>query len=31
MIGGKANILYEKAYAFALRIIKAYKFLSNDK
>lgn len=31
MIGAKANILYEKAYAFALRIVKAYRFLSAEK
>lgn len=31
MIGGKENILYDKAYAFALRIVKAYQFLSAEK
>ncbi|GGE99930.1 four helix bundle protein [Hymenobacter cavernae] len=31
MIGGKENVLYEKAYAFALRIIKAYQFLTSEK
>jgi four helix bundle protein len=31
MIGGKANVLYEKAYAFAVRVVKAYQFLSAEK
>lgn len=28
---GKENIVYEKAYQFAVRIINAYKFLTKDK
>lgn len=31
MIGGKANVLYEKSYAFAVRVVKAYQFLSAEK
>lgn len=31
MIGGKENVLYDKAYAFAVRIVKAYQFLSAEK
>ncbi|MDQ2771406.1 MAG: four helix bundle protein [Bacteroidota bacterium] len=31
MIGGKANVLYEKAYAFAIRVVKAYQFISTEK
>ncbi len=31
MVGGKANVLYEKAYAFAVRVVKAYQFLSTEK
>jgi four helix bundle protein len=31
MIGGKANVLCEKAYAFAVRVVKAYQFLSAEK
>ncbi|WP_414654686.1 four helix bundle protein [Hymenobacter sp.] len=31
MIGGKENVLYDRAYAFALRIIKAYQFLTSEK
>lgn len=31
MINGKPNVLYEKAYAFALRVIKAYRFLAEEK
>jgi len=31
MIVGKENVLYEKAYAFALRIIKAYQFLTSER
>ena len=31
MVGGKQNVLYEKAYAFALRIVKAYRFLAAEK
>ena len=31
MIGGKANVLYEKSYAFAVRVVKAYQFLSVEK
>ncbi len=25
------NVLYEKAYQFAIRIVNAYKYLTNDK
>ena len=31
MIGGKPNVLYEKAYAFGVRIVRAYQFLSQEK
>lgn len=31
MIGSKANILYEKAYAFGVRVVRAYQFLSQEK
>ena len=31
MIGGKPNILYEKAYAFGVRVVRAYQFLSKEK
>ncbi|MDQ2793218.1 MAG: four helix bundle protein [Bacteroidota bacterium] len=31
MVGGKANVLYEKSYAFAVRVVKAYQFLSTEK
>ncbi|WP_262895785.1 four helix bundle protein [Hymenobacter ruricola] len=31
MIGGKSNVLYEKSYAFAVRVVKAYQFLSTEK
>ena len=27
----KENVIKEKSYAFALRVIKAYKFLSDEK
>jgi four helix bundle protein len=27
--GGKENVLYDKAYAFAIRIVKAYEFLND--
>ena len=27
----KENIVYEKAYQFAIRIVKAYQFLSKEK
>ena len=27
----KENIVYDKAYKFAIRIVKAYQFLSNEK
>ena len=27
----KENIVYEKAYKFAIRIVKAYQFLSKEK
>ncbi len=31
MIGGKPNVLYEKAYAFGVRAVRAYQFLSVEK
>lgn len=31
MINGKDNVLYQKAYAFAVRVVKAYQFLSQEK
>lgn len=31
MIGGRPNVLYEKAYAFGVRIVRAYQFLSGEK
>ena len=31
MIGGRPNVLYEKAYAFGVRIVRAYQFLSREK
>ena len=31
MIGGKPNVLYEKAYAFGVRVVWAYQFLSQEK
>lgn len=31
MVGGKANVLYEKAYAFAVRVVKAYQFIAAEK
>ena len=31
MIGGKDNVLYDKSYAFAVRVIRAYQFLSAEK
>ena len=31
MIGGKPNVLYDKAYAFAVRVVRAYQFLSQEK
>ena len=31
MISGKANVLYDKSYAFAVRVIRAYQFLSAEK
>ena len=31
MIGGKVNVLYEKAYAFAVRAVRAYQFLATEK
>jgi four helix bundle protein len=31
MIGGRPNVLYEKAYAFGVRIVRAYQFLSQEK
>lgn len=31
MINGKANVTYEKAYAFAVRVVRAYQSLSQEK
>ena len=31
MINGKENVLYEKAYAFAIRVVKAYQYLEKEK
>ena len=31
MIGGMANVLYDKSYAFAVRVVKAYQFLSAER
>ena len=31
MISGKQNILFEKAYAFAIRIVKSYQYLREEK
>ncbi|ALW83944.1 four helix bundle protein [Hymenobacter sedentarius] len=31
MLGGKDNVLYDKSYAFAVRVVKAYQFLSSEK
>ncbi|WP_217278648.1 four helix bundle protein [Hymenobacter sp. BRD67] len=31
MIGGKPKVLYEKAYAFGVRVVWAYQFLSQEK
>ncbi|OGX82556.1 four helix bundle protein [Hymenobacter coccineus] len=31
MIGGKPNVLYEKAYAFGVQVVRAYQFLSREK
>lgn len=31
MIGGKPNVLYEKAYAFGVRVVRAYQFLSQEQ
>jgi len=31
MIGGRPNVLYEKAYAFGVRTVRAYQFLSREK
>lgn len=31
MINGKENVLYEKAYAFAIRIVKAHQYLGQEK
>ena len=28
---GKENVLKEKSFAFALRIVNAYKYLTNEK
>ena len=30
-INGKDNVTYQKAYVFAVRIVKAYQFLSQEK
>jgi hypothetical protein len=27
----KKNVVYEKAYQFAIRVVKAYQFLSKEK
>jgi four helix bundle protein len=31
MIGRRPNVLYEKAYAFGVRSVRAYQFLSSEK
>ena len=31
MIGGRPNVLYEKAYAFGVRMVRAYQFLSQER
>ncbi|QMU30694.1 four helix bundle protein [Adhaeribacter radiodurans] len=31
MIGGKQNVLFDKAYAFAIRIVNAYQYLNKEK
>ena len=31
MINGKENVLYEKAYAFAVRVVKAHQYLGQEK
>ncbi|RDV11054.1 four helix bundle protein [Pontibacter diazotrophicus] len=31
MIHGKENVLYNKAYAFAIRVVKAYQYLEKEK
>src|SRR5688500_16720950 len=31
MINGKEDVLYEKAYAFAVRVVKAYQYLGQEK
>lgn len=31
MISGKPNVLYEKAYAFGVQVVRAYQFLSREK
>ena len=31
MINGKENILYAKAYAFAIRVVRAYQYLGQEK
>ena len=31
MINGKENVLNEKAYAFAIRVVKAYQYLGEEK
>ena len=30
-MGGVDNLLYNKSYSFAIRIVNAYKFLSKEK
>jgi len=27
----KGNVTYEKAYAFAIRVVKAYQYLTDEK
>lgn len=31
MINGKENVLYAKAYAFAIRVVKAHQYLEQEK
>jgi four helix bundle protein len=31
MIGERENVVFQKAYAFAIRIVKAYQFLNKEK
>lgn len=30
-MGQKENVVYDKAYAFAIRVVKAYRYLTNEK